>query len=241
MRQEVIPKLASLFNPQLPETLARTVTLLQDENDWMTTIAREWTAANGVDAAALEALPVAFARRVVRMALPLVDLRFEHVETVRTLKSGKTALLPGGWIATREFSTIVVRQPIDDRDFCYELAIPGVVHVPELGKTFTAEVVDSERPDSINPSRVFADGDRLGPYVKIRSWQPGDYYRPIGWPGGKVKKLFQRARVPRSQRKRWPVFDAGSTIVWIASFPVSREFAPCGSSQKIVAFEALPD
>jgi tRNA(Ile)-lysidine synthetase-like protein len=88
---------------------------------------------------------------------------------------------------------------------------------------------------------VFVDGERLGPYVRIRSWQPGDYYRPSGRPAGKLKKLFQQARIPRSQRRGWPVFETDSGIVWVASFPVSREFAPCERSQKIVALEALSD
>ena len=48
---------------------------------------------------------------------------------------------------------------------------------------------------------------------------------------------FQRARIPRSQRTSWPVVVAESTIVWVASFPVSREFAARECSQKIVAFE----
>ena len=58
-------------------------------------------------------------------------------------------------------------------------------------------------------------------------------------PAGKLKKLFQRARIPRSRRTGWPVVVAGSTIIWVASFPVSREFAPRGRSQKTVALEAL--
>jgi len=89
------------------------------------------------------------------------------------------------------------------------------------------------------PTRVLVDGSELGPYVKIRSWKPGDYYKPAGWPSGKVKKLFQRARVPRSQRGRWPLFTTDSAVIWVTSFPVSREFAPSAHSKKIVAFEAL--
>jgi len=87
--------------------------------------------------------------------------------------------------------------------------------------------------------RVFVDGESIGPYVTIRNWKPGDYYRPVGLPAGKLKKLFQRARIPRGHRMRWPVIVADSTIVWVASFPVSREFAPRGQSKKKVAFEAL--
>jgi tRNA(Ile)-lysidine synthetase-like protein len=129
----------------------------------------------------------------------------------------------------------------DANDFDYVLPIPGTVHIPELGKTFRAGVRDGTMvPDtSDNKKRVFVDGGRLGPCVKIRSWKPGDYYKPVGWPGGKLKKFFQRTRIPRSQRSRWPVIVSDSTVVWVASFPVSREFAPSGRSQKIVTLEVL--
>ena len=109
----------------------------------------------------------------------------------------------------------------------------------ELGKVVRVEFMESEdRSGSTRiGNRVFVDGDRLGPYVKIRNWKPGDYYKPMGWPGGKLKKLFQRARIPRSQRSRWPVIENDSIVVWVASFPVSREFAPGRRSHKIVSFE----
>jgi tRNA(Ile)-lysidine synthetase-like protein len=123
--------------------------------------------------------------------------------------------------------------------FSYDLPIPGVVRIPELGRSFSAQYV--EAPASMDPSvrRVFVDGSGLGACVKIRTWKPGDYYRPAGWPAGKVKKLFQKARIPRSQRNRWPIIASESGIVWVTSFPVSREFVPSPCSKKIVAFEAL--
>src|SRR4029077_10352585 len=118
------------------------------------------------------------------------------------------------------------------------LKIPGSVHIPELRKMFKAEIVGLEGLEP-HGQRVFVDAESIGPYVRIRNWKPGDYYRPVGLPAGKLKKLFQRARIPRSHRTSWPVVVAESTIIWVASFPVSREFAPRGSSQKIVAIEAL--
>jgi len=123
-------------------------------------------------------------------------------------------------------------------DYEYQLKIPGRVHIPELGKTFRAEIVELEACESPG-QRVFVDADSIGPYVRIRNWKPGDYYRPVGLPAGKLKKLFQRARIPRIHRASWPVVVSDSTIIWVASFPVSREFAPRGRSQKIVAIEAL--
>jgi tRNA(Ile)-lysidine synthetase-like protein len=157
-------------------------------------------------------------------------------------KGGKTIQIPGGFIAERNFERLVIRGHQDEAlEFDYELPIPGVVHISELGKTFRAEIARTTMvPQPLESmDRVFVDGGRLGPCVKIRSWKPGDYYKPVGWPGGKLKKFFQRTRIPRSQRSRWPVIASDSTVIWVASFPVSREFAPSGRSQKIVTLEVL--
>jgi tRNA(Ile)-lysidine synthase len=258
MRLEILPRLSSLFNARLPEAISRTLTLLQDEELWMDQLAETWLAANktenGLDVEALLNAPPALVRRVLRSYMrqtgsKLTDITFEHVEAVRKLlegnKSGKTIPLPGGLTAAREFDRLVL---LDGNsiatEFEYELPIPGIVQVPEIGKAFRAECLEVSDAAILGPqrsSRVFVDGSRIGACVSIRNWKPGDYYKPAGWPAGKVKKLFQRARVPRSQRCRWPVFATDATIVWVASFPVSREFIPGGCCQKIVAFETLED
>ena len=258
MRHETIPGLAALFNVRLVDGLSRTLTVLQDEDHWMSAMAEAWLTRHagdkGIDVKALRHELPALARRVIRTRLRqagshLTDLTFDHVEAVRGLlddgKSGKVIPLPGGITAAREFDWLVFLDEAEEAaEFNYELPIPGSVHIPQLNQVFRAERVENPA-DITRPGhrhgRVLVDGSRLGPYVNIRNWKPGDYYRPAGWPAGKVKKLFQRARVPRSKRCRWPIFVTDATIVWVASFPVSREFMPGDHSEKIVAFEALPD
>ena len=256
MRHEIIPRLASLFNTRLIDSLSRTITILQDEDQWMGEAARVWLDEHGlgasVDIPAMRLAGPALSRRVIREALrrdghELADITFDHVEAVRGLladgKSGKTIQLPGGIEAAREFNRLVFRRAIEDlAGFDYNLPIPGVVRIPELGRSFSATYIENPRDFSlrlVDPNHVLVDGSRLGAYVKIRNWKPGDYCRPAGWPAGKVKELFQRARVPRSQRRRWPILVTDSTIIWVTSFPVSREFAPSACTKKIVAFEAL--
>ena len=257
LRHAVIPALLSEFNPNLVETLTRTVEILDGEDAWMRSIAHQWLNQNGtkeehgfvIGVDGLEEVPIGLVRRILRTALRMAgselrDVSFEQIEAIRGLlehgKSGKLVEIPGGIEVAREFDRLVFRQPLAPaQNYEYELKIPGDVHIPELGKVFRAEIVGSEVNET--PSqRVFVDAESIGPYVRIRNWKPGDYYRPVGWPAGKLKKMFQRARIPRSHRAKWPVVVADSTIVWVASFPVSREFAPRGSSQKVVALEAVP-
>jgi tRNA(Ile)-lysidine synthase len=257
LRHEVIPELAGAFNPNLVETLSRTIAILEDEDEWMRQLASQWLERQStrrgdgirLDAAALSREPQALVRRVIRAAFreagsSLTDFTFDHIEHVRGLlepgKSGKVVQIPGPMIAAREFDEFVITSPFVNREFCYDLEIPGEVRVPELGRSFRAQIVGAAQPEN-GAERVFVDGERLGACVKIRSWKPGDYYKPQGLPAGKLKKLFQRARIPRSQRSRCPVVATGSAIVWVASFPISREFAPGSGTQKVVAFEALPD
>jgi tRNA(Ile)-lysidine synthase len=260
LRHMVIPALASEFNRNLIHTLARTAEILEAEDSWMRSIAEDWLNRNGtnredgfvISVELLESAPVALVRRLLRGALQkagsdLRDVSFDHIESVRSLlktgKSGKVIELPGGMQATREFDTLGFRRRavVKVREYEYQLKIPGHVHIPELNRVFRAEIVDDVNGEQANKTlrqRVFVDAETIGPYVRIRNWKPGDYYKPVGLPAGKLKKLFQRARIPRSHRKSWPVVVADSTIIWVASFPVSREFAPRGHSQKIVAFEA---
>ena len=173
------------------------------------------------------------------------EVSFDHIEAVRALlqprKSGKLVEVPGMQVL-REFDKLVFRRtPGEATEYDYELKIPGYVHIPEVRKVFRAEILEGNQVEEVSPGvgqRVFVDAESIGPYVRIRNWKPGDYYKPVGLPAGKLKKLFQRARIPRSHRTSWPVVVAESTIIWVASFPVSREFAPRGRSQKIVALEA---
>ena len=256
LRHAVIPELESRFNPSLIQTLARTVEILEAEDAWMRAVADQWLSEHGrkeendflIPAAELKSAPAGLVRRILRTVLRLAgsglrDVSFGHIEAVRALleegKSGKFVQIPGGLQAAREFGRLVFRPaPAAWADYTYELKIPGEVHIPEVGKVFRAEIVEIEANQALG-QRVFVDGESIGPYVTIRNWKPGDYYRPVGLPAGKLKKLFQRARIPRGHRMRWPVIVADSTIVWVASFPVSREFAPRGQSKKKVAFEAL--
>jgi tRNA(Ile)-lysidine synthase len=260
LRHDLIPRLAAQFNPNIRETLSRTVEIFEAEDDWMrqvtesaiSTLTRPSPADHSqgerlcLDASRLAAEPIGLVRRIIREGIRRVgsdlrDVSFEHIEAARGLlgpgKSGKIVQIPGGTQVGREFDDLLFRQAAGPAtEYEYKLQIPGEVHIPELGKLFRAEVI-GKAGNRTGPGCVLVDAAAIGPCVMIRNWKPGDYYRPVGLPAGKLKKLFQRARIPRSHRRSWPVVVADSTIIWVASFPVSRDFVPGGSSQSLVLIE----
>jgi tRNA(Ile)-lysidine synthase len=258
IRHDVLPMLARNSNPNLDATLARTIDLLEDEDVWMDQMAGQWlgprVALDGPELVVriddLTTRGPAMVRRILRQALRMAgsgmeNIGFDHIESVRSLletgKSGRTIELPGAFSVERSFDTL---RMVPDRprvgDYEYELPIPGRIEVREIGRVFRATLVEPNAPktDKPNANRVFVDGASLGPCVKIRNWKIGDSYEPDGLSASKLKMLFQKERIPRRKRLEWPVLVAETSIVWVASFPVSRDFVPNRRSRKIVEFEA---
>lgn len=268
LRRDIIPELENL-NPRLEDALARTMELLDDETEWMAGEARNWLVPRfrrdgGEFALAIDDLPrrpPAMVRHVLRHAIDqaqagirrpdddeirtrLPGVGFEHLEAVRRLlgegKSGRTAEIPGPVHVERSFDSLrffCANAPAVEYD--RELPIPGVVDIPEIGRRFEARI-HSDTARKSNYDRVFVDGESLGPCVRIRNWQKGDLYNPEGRKGATLKTLFQERRVPWRRRLEWPVVVAGSSIVWVASFPVSRDFAVAANSRKAVELVVSP-
>ncbi len=258
IRHDVFPKLQEEFNPRLTAALSRTIDILQREEEWMEQAVTAWIETHGsndgadlvIEFSGLESEPAGFVRRVLREALrmagsPMRDIGFDHIERVRSLlqaeKSGRVIELPGSIGVERNFETL--RFFVEDAgcpEYEYELPIPGAIDVPEIGAVFKARLVQMRASETCKPNgdRVFVDGESLGRYVKIRNWKSGDCYSPYGLSTSKLKTLFQKGRIPRRNRRQWPVVVANSSIVWVASFPVSRDFVPTRRSRRIVEFEA---
>jgi tRNA(Ile)-lysidine synthase len=57
------------------------------------------------------------------------------------------------------------------------------------------------------------------PVLRVRQWQPGDRYRPLGAPGSrKLQDLFTDAKLNREQKHRLPVILSGDDILWVPGF-----------------------
>jgi tRNA(Ile)-lysidine synthase len=58
----------------------------------------------------------------------------------------------------------------------------------------------------------------------LRSWRPGDAYRPKGRRGAKkLKELLLAQRVPAGERATWPVLESEGRIVWALGLPPSAD------------------
>ena len=124
--------------------------------------------------------------------------------------------------------------------FSRQIRIPSQFEVPEINALFAFKLV----PWATNEARYNKEGGGLldsgiaeNP-LTLRSWQPGDSYRQKGHRGRrKLKELFQRFRISRSERQGWPVLLCGNEIVWTRGLEVAEGFSPRRQSRQAILIQ----
>ncbi len=98
-----------------------------------------------------------------------------------------------------------------------ELAVPGRVDLPEIGRALEAVVLPAAGYATPRArDRVAFDAAALPRRLVVRARRRGDRFRPFGGGDRRLKAFLIDAKVPRWDRDRLPVVDAGRDIVWVA-------------------------
>ena len=213
----------------------------------MRTIGAE-TDAVRIDAAALNALPLALARRVVRLAVERVSGRtnpgLHEVDRVLAVAAGRIRASRNCSFRVEPSAGFVVLVPRGpDRPppagFRFDLSIPGEVRLLAAGWTLQAEGPIRRRAGEVGSGaadQVHLDAAELGADLVVRSRRPGDRLRPLGVGGSKkVQDVLVDRKVPRDERDFVPIVtDRRGRIVWVAGHVLAEEFRVSGGTNTVV-------
>lgn len=264
VRHRLIPFLAEHFSPTITDVLARSAAIARDDDSWIdaaanATLDKIVQCTEGgldVDAEQLAAGPPAIARRVARNALERVGKRrvgFGHVERLRRLAdAGGTAPASAdfpGCRVERHGSTLQLRRrlgrgvpQVAGGGFEYTLTVPGEVEIAEAGVRITAE--PGRRPAGLvaRGHVVALPAARIMAPLTVRSWRPGDVFRPLGL-GGRRKKLqdfFVDRKVPRDRRATVPlVVDDRLGMVWVAGHGLGEGARMIGADEGVIILKIV--
>jgi tRNA(Ile)-lysidine synthase len=255
VRAELLPLLEQRFNPSIVDVLADEADIAREEWRWIDQAAREAAPrvvcrdadqAWRIDAAALNGLPPAVARMIVRAALTDaaggVPVSFRHVEdALRLARLGGAAIDGPGLRMERDVDSVVLinKRTPDANFFRYSLSIPGEVTLAEAGYVLSAETASSAAAAGAvlsNAGTAVLQLDRCPGPLSIRSRLPGDRFRPLGLGGRKkLQDYFVDRKVARRRRDRIPlVVDELDRIVWVAGHSIDDEFRVTDPAQAVL-------
>ena len=206
-----------------------------------------------IDRAALLALPLAIQRRVVQQGLKQLNgtiqrSRFDLIQRLLDLLTrGQT-----GWKlqinsvhVTQEYEWLVFSKnettgpnPVgifQEKEI--KVDVPGGVIWPLTGQQLLLTVKPANEVACPSYSlQMHLDADTFTPELRIRSWQPGDVFRPKGM-GGRQKKLqdfFADMKVPRSQRETLPLLVAPEGILLVGGMRMDERFQVSSTTTSVV-------
>jgi len=263
VRLELLPLLAKEYNPEIIPLLNHLADRARDDEACLERMARErahpWRVREGreerIPIRALLEFPPALARRVLRQMLQMVrgsshGLAHAHIEALRRFaaeaQSGKMQTLPGGALARKEFSWLVIGPTTSQHggeEFSYPVSFPGELAVRELGCKFHFKILNRDDPGkAYNLSKLVGlDPQKLRGELVLRKWRAGDSFCPMGSRGiRKLKELFRERKIPEVQRKGWPILLCAGQIVWVRGFPPGRGVAATDQSQQVLIVEEEP-
>jgi tRNA(Ile)-lysidine synthase len=155
---------------------------------------------------------VALLRAAARRAgLVLGPRRAQALLALATRPSGRRLPLGQGWTAEVAFDRLDVRRAVAG-------AAEEVVAAQAQGSTVFGEFRLEWRPEPA-PPRV--ERAAWTTWVEVGDWllrapRRGDRVAPLGGVGRRpLRRLLMEARVPRSERGRYPVVASGETILWV--------------------------
>jgi tRNA(Ile)-lysidine synthase len=258
IRLELLPLLEREFNPALIPLLKNHADRARDEEAFLEQQAcersRPWRIREGseekISVRALRGFAPAIQRRVLRQMLQsmgkgLGGVAYAHIEGLlrfaTSAQSGRSLTLPGGAVARKEFDWLILGlQPISKGSdgYAYPVKIPGEITVRQLGVIFRFKIIETQRRAKEYNEVGCLDPQKLPHRLFLRNWQAGDHFWPLGSRKlRKLKELFGQRKIPRNQRKLWPVLESGEQIVWVRGFPPAVPVAASADSRAILIIE----
>ncbi len=239
IRGELIPLLASSYNPNIRDTINRSLISIRDDLDFIEReveaelphlISRKDKGEIAIDLFQLSSYHIALQRRVIRALIrhlkgDLREITFGHIEDILRLavegRSGAELNLPYGIVVHRSYQELILslRGVIKISPKVYrKLAIPGITGIPEWSLEVEAHLLKPDEVDSYCKGReeVCLDYDKIEGDIVIRNRLPGDKFSPIGLKGTKkIKDLFIEAKIPREKRGYIPLIATEKMIIWV--------------------------
>lgn len=122
--------------------------------------------------------------------------------------------------------------------------VPGALELPEINARLGARIVARTGDYTVPraPGRAAFDADALPSALAVRARRRGDVFSPFGAPAlRRLKSFLIDAGVPRWQRPRTPLVEAGGEIIWVAGIRRGSIAPVTAATTRVLELALLPE
>jgi len=125
--------------------------------------------------------------------------------------------------------------------FEIDLVSPGRTRIEGIGKEILVEEIPGKgriEETMSSPVAALFDYEELQFPLRVRSFRPGDRFRPMGMAGTKkLKEFFIDQKIPRFERGRIPLLVSGERIIWIVGYRIDDRVRVTDRTKRILKVE----
>jgi tRNA(Ile)-lysidine synthetase-like protein len=175
---------------------------------------------------------LAAARQALQQHLAALGVNpdFELIEQLRREPKRPVSAGPGRFLLRESSGVVVWHQPPNGQFNATSLTLDlaAAETAKFAGKSFHwchRSQRRFNRPQPRPGTETF-DAEKVGSVIRLRHWQPGDRFQPIGLPAAaKLQDLFVNAKVPaRQRRERVVAATASGVIFWVEGLRLGEPF-----------------
>lgn len=122
--------------------------------------------------------------------------------------------------------------------------VPGALELPEINARLGARIIARTGDYTVPraPGRAAFDADALPSALAVRARRRGDVFSPFGAPAlRRLKSFLIDAGVPRWQRPRTPLVEAGGEIIWVAGIRRGSIAPVTAATTRVLELALLPE
>jgi tRNA(Ile)-lysidine synthase len=258
LRTELIPMLERDYAPGLRRRLVEIAGEMRSVDDFMNAAASIEFAAmrsanNALDVSRFSTLAPALQMSVLRLYLnarigTLRRITRAHLEALRRLVlaggPSDSIDLPGGWRAEREYNLLRIINTVaaSDEPFSVPLSLDGITIVEAANYRFDASTIDVDAADAWPRDLHVALFDAAAitdAGLVVRNFIRGDRIQPLGMRGArKVKDVFIDRKIPRLERRRFPIVTLAGQVAWLPGLARGRAALIGNATETVLRVEA---
>ncbi|HEY5653279.1 MAG TPA: tRNA lysidine(34) synthetase TilS [Pontiella sp.] len=216
VRHTILPLLEKELNPNIRNTILRTMNILRAENELLKH--QTETMELGVNT------PLAAQRRLLRDWLfqqGIENVGFDAVnEILALIRDRKGTSL----FQLNDHQRVLVEYGIPRLENKHQKHAPPVQLTTETG---TGWLKDHGKGAGTLPAEASFDADKVGESpIEVRGWVAGDRIAPLGMKGTrKLQDIFTDQKIPKAQREQIPVVVCRDEIIWLPGYRIARDWA----------------